>query len=229
MKIKVGAIVCIWCGETVWHATASGRAKALDTMQSHDRSCPKHPAMIALAAARSEIERTNALLDAAKEVREADKAEIKRHKKAYGELLIDRESLYAISEERGAEIERLNDEIKKMLAVTWCSYCGLTITIDDEAASKISAHIQECPKHPIAGYKAEIARLKSTDDEHRNLMLQQQQEMADEIERLHKQRVDLIEALGVYQRGGGVAIRASGDIPVTKATYGDDESKTGEV
>ncbi|MFA7209641.1 MAG: hypothetical protein WC120_05205 [Parcubacteria group bacterium] len=50
-----------------------------------------------------------------------------------------------------------------------------------------------------------------------------------EIERLHKQRVDLIEALEVYQRGGGVAIRASGDIPVTKATYGDDESKTGEV
>jgi hypothetical protein len=45
--------------------------------------------------------------------------------------------------------------------LTYCAYCGEEFPIDaDGTPEAVSNHIQNCPKHPIQDYKAEIKRLK---------------------------------------------------------------------
>lgn len=49
------------------------------------------------------------------------------------------------------------DNTKK---ATYCAYCGDEFPLDaDGTADAVSEHIQNCPKHPIQGYKKEIDRL----------------------------------------------------------------------
>ena len=44
---------------------------------------------------------------------------------------------------------------------TYCSYCGEEFQIDGEdAKEKVTKHILECPKHPIADFREENAKLR---------------------------------------------------------------------
>jgi hypothetical protein len=50
-----------------------------------------------------------------------------------------------------------------MTLVTYCAYCGEEFPVDG-ASELVSDHINTCPKHPIAEYRAEIKRLCSVID-----------------------------------------------------------------
>lgn len=63
MKIKVGAVCCIWCGETVWHATVRQHAEARRAMMRHDMDCPKHPAVREREVLRREVRSLTARLN----------------------------------------------------------------------------------------------------------------------------------------------------------------------
>jgi hypothetical protein len=55
-----------------------------------------------------------------------------------------------------AEITRLRDTMN----FTYCAYCGQRYPLDTDGAD-VAKHIDTCPKHPIADYKAEITRLRA--------------------------------------------------------------------
>ena len=59
-------------------------------------------------------------------------------------------------------IQREKDLMDKALSTkfTYCAYCGEEFAINDgDAKDRVTKHIHECPKHPIADYKAKIVEL----------------------------------------------------------------------
>jgi hypothetical protein len=56
------------------------------------------------------------------------------------------------------QIAALKDEIDHPKR-TYCAYCGFTIEIDDEGATKIGEHIATCEKHPMRQLEEQIAAL----------------------------------------------------------------------
>ena len=60
-----------------------------------------------------------------------------------------------------AQLAEAQKEIEKKNSKTWCAYCGFEIDIDDEASTKISEHIMNCPKHPIRIYERHSEALEA--------------------------------------------------------------------
>jgi len=52
------------------------------------------------------------------------------------------------------------DALKKEMDLTYCAYCGESFPMDDDA-TKVSAHIATCPKHPMRDVEAERDALKA--------------------------------------------------------------------
>ena len=71
---------------------------------------------------------------------------------AYEHELEDEDSILMLQSVYVRDIQTLLTEIEKLKVKpknTWCAYCGYEVDIDDDAASKISEHIQSCPSHPM--------------------------------------------------------------------------------
>lgn len=73
-----------------------------------------------------------------------------------GETMVFASDLYVVL----VELNRLREALSN--ARTTCAYCEavheLPCTFDD-----IRAHVEQCPKHPMAALKAELARLRERD------------------------------------------------------------------
>jgi hypothetical protein len=55
LEARRRTVVCMGCGETLAHDTAQLDAAGLERCREHDRTCPAHPATLALAAARQRL------------------------------------------------------------------------------------------------------------------------------------------------------------------------------
>ena len=51
------------------------------------------------------------------------------------------------------------------LASTYCAFCGHATPVDDATAEKITAHVMECPKHPLRAMVEEAKGLREKVDE----------------------------------------------------------------
>jgi RNA polymerase-binding transcription factor DksA len=50
-------------------------------------------------------------------------------------------------------------ELAELKRFTHCAYCGAEFPLDSVTAEQIGEHIHNCPKHPIAVYKARLSHL----------------------------------------------------------------------
>lgn len=82
----------------------------------------------------------------------------------YVEMIEDTDGTYVYYEDYEtlrAQLADAQKEIEKRNSKTWCAYCGFEIDIDDEASTKISEHIMNCPKHPIRIYERHSEALEA--------------------------------------------------------------------
>jgi len=89
---------------------------------------------------------------------------------------------------RVAELERENKTLRSKKEI-FCSYCGYEISMaDPECVEKMSEHIQNCEKHPIARYKERNASLEAEYERIKTVL----NETAHEFEelRLDRDRID---------------------------------------
>lgn len=57
------------------------------------------------------------------------------------------------------EVQRLQEENKRLKERTYCAYCGYAVAIDDDVASAIASHILVCERHPMQTLAMEVERL----------------------------------------------------------------------
>ncbi len=98
-----------------------------------------------------------------------------------------------MAEELQAENQRLTQRIADIKAdkFTYCAYCGEEFPIDAEG-DVVGDHIQTCEKHPIAAYRARIAKLDADNQRMREALREaQDQAVEDTHDALDAQRATL--------------------------------------
>ena len=89
--------------------------------------------------------------------------------------------------------EELEAELAQQKTKTHCAYCGEDFLLDTVTADQVGEHIQNCPKHPIADYKAKIASLQSR----LKALEKVAEKMAEALEKLVKFNEELCEDVGI--------------------------------
>ena len=68
------------------------------------------------------------------------------------ELLQKAEEVNQLPNQVGVYLQSEIIELEQFSDRTYCAYCGKDFPLDDRAATQVSAHIRECPEHPLRAF-----------------------------------------------------------------------------